>query len=349
MLLLLLLLQDGWRSEEVGEGVVWKTRRFDDLYGAPQSVGVLDCDLATARLAFVPAEKGLERTSVIAARSRAVAAVNGGYYSKEGRPLGILKIDGLLLSPAAEGRGALGVDAAGALLFARLDGGDWPEARHALGGVPLLLENGVVPDMTRERAAHLVARHPRTAAGTTASGRALLVVVDGRSSRAAGMSCAELADFLKTLGCVWALNLDGGGSSTLWVRGAGVRNAPSDASGERPLANIVAVLAKDVVFADTDAARFDGEWTRVKGGVGEDYATGRGTARWRLKVEFAGDYEIFVSRPRGTSAGRWRVNGEAAEPQGEGWASLGRRRLEAGELELSVTDGAADAARLLEK
>ena len=316
LLLVLLLLQDGWRAEEVGEGVVWKTRRWESLYGAPQSAGVLDCDPATSRVRFAASEKALEKTSAIAARTRAVAAVNGGYFAKDGAPLGILRIDGVLISPATDGRGAVGIDERGAFFFKRLPGGNgWPEMRHAMGGVPILLEDGAVPEMERERAAHLQARHPRTAIGTTAAGRVLLVVVDGRRSDAAGMSCAELADFVRTLGCAWALNLDGGGSTTLWVRGPGVVNAPSDVTGERPVANGVTVTAKDVVM----------------GGAG---------TRWRLKVEFEGEYEVTARNP----TGRWKVAGEEVEPVG---GSLGRWRLKPGTLE--VEGGSAEALRLAEK
>jgi exopolysaccharide biosynthesis protein len=55
------------------------------------------------------------------------------------------------------------------------------------------------------------------------------------------MSLAELTDLFQQLGAVEALNLDGGGSTALVVRGA-VANRPSDASGERPVANALMLL-----------------------------------------------------------------------------------------------------------
>jgi len=78
-------------------------------------------------------------------------------------------------------------------------------------------------------------KHPRTAVGLK-SDALLFVVVDGRQpGYSEGMTLFELAEFLRNAGCTDALNLDGGGSTTLWVRGA-VVNRPSDGR-ERPIAN----------------------------------------------------------------------------------------------------------------
>lgn len=72
-------------------------------------------------------------------------------------------------------------------------------------------------------------RHPRTAMGLTADRKTfILAVVDGRSTRSAGMYGTELAKLMKTLGAHTAFNLDGGGSSQMFVRGQGTINRPSD-------------------------------------------------------------------------------------------------------------------------
>jgi exopolysaccharide biosynthesis protein len=52
----------------------------------------------------------------------------------------------------------------------------------------------------------------------------------------------QLARELRALGVVDAVNLDGGGSATMWVRGLGVVNHPTDSSGERPVANALVIL-----------------------------------------------------------------------------------------------------------
>jgi hypothetical protein len=111
--------------------------------------------------------------------------------------------------------------------------------REMVGGHPRLLRAGEVVENTGSFA---TTRHPRSAVGWRADGTLLFVVVDGRQAGySAGMSLAELTDLFQQLGAVEALNLDGGGSTALVVRGA-VANRPSDASGERPVANALMLL-----------------------------------------------------------------------------------------------------------
>jgi hypothetical protein len=89
-------------------------------------------------------------------------------------------------------------------------------------------------------------RHPRTAVGLARAGRELLLVgVDGRGSNGStGMSLVELGRWMRALGATAAANLDGGGSTTVWVRGAGVVNRPSDPTGERPVGNALIVVGR---------------------------------------------------------------------------------------------------------
>jgi exopolysaccharide biosynthesis protein len=87
-------------------------------------------------------------------------------------------------------------------------------------------------------------RHPRTAVGVRADGRILLVTVDGRQpEHSVGMTIAELAAILRELGAVEAINMDGGGSTTM-VAGGRVVNHPSDLTGERPVGDALLVLAR---------------------------------------------------------------------------------------------------------
>ncbi len=114
----------------------------------------------------------------------------------------------------------------------------WNTIRHAVCGGPRLIENGRTSiNGKEEKFDHSIVhgRHPRTAVAMTFDGDLLLVVVDGRSQRNAGMKLDELATYLRTLGARHAINLDGGGSSSMIVRGRTV-NAPSDGR-ERRISN----------------------------------------------------------------------------------------------------------------
>jgi hypothetical protein len=111
-----------------------------------------------------------------------------------------------------------------------------------IGGNPMLVEDGqiVAPDASCTE--YLCRRHPRSAVGVTATNKVLMVVVDGRKSTSVGMRLDELARYMKSLGAVSAMNFDGGGSATMWIKGMGVVNAPTDSSGERSVTNALVVL-----------------------------------------------------------------------------------------------------------
>ena len=84
-----------------------------------------------------------------------------------------------------------------------------------------------------------VRRNPRTMAGTTGNGDVLLVAVDGHEQgHSVGLSFPEEAALMRALGATQAVNLDGGGSTTL-VSGGQVVNVPSDATGERAIGDAV--------------------------------------------------------------------------------------------------------------
>jgi Phosphodiester glycosidase len=106
-------------------------------------------------------------------------------------------------------------------------------AEEVVSGSALLLKGGVTqfaPTCGRD----LCQRNPRTAVGIAGNGRIILVVVDGRTSVSVGYTLYQLGKEMQALGAVDAANLDGGGSATMWVRGLGVVNHPTDSTGERP-------------------------------------------------------------------------------------------------------------------
>jgi hypothetical protein len=115
-----------------------------------------------------------------------------------------------------------------------------------IGGGPVLVRGGravriEVPDDDAYQFKSMRERHPRSAVGWNAE-HLFLVTSDGRREGAAGMTLEELGAYLASLGCTEAMNLDGGGSATLWAGGA-IRNQPSDGS-ERPIANALAIVRK---------------------------------------------------------------------------------------------------------
>jgi hypothetical protein len=173
--------------------------------------------------------------------------------------------------------------------------GSWMQG--VVSGKPDLLRNGVATS-GQHATSFCTTRHPRTALGLSGDGRTLyLVVVDGRSTASVGMTCAELATLLSGLGAHHALNLDGGGSSAMYVRGQGVVNRPSDGT-ERVVANHLAVFAPSAnsqgtlkgIISDgpNPAARLSGVTVRITGGPS-------------LVTDASGVYELQVP------AGTWTI------------------------------------------
>lgn len=114
---------------------------------------------------------------------------------------------------------------------------DFSKARNAISGAPLLIKDGkIVPKLDNTK------RHPRTLVGFAGT-KVVLAVVDGRQpTLSIGMSYQEEAELMQRLGCTDALNLDGGGSTTMWFDGK-VVNSPS-AGALRPVGNALVLLRR---------------------------------------------------------------------------------------------------------
>lgn len=139
-------------------------------------------------------------------------------------------------------------------VISKLEGGaDYTNAKWAVAGGPTLLSSGrqvVAVGAERFQQDFVNSRHPRTGIGITPDGEILFVVVDGRSSLSAGLSLSEFASLFRELGCTDAINLDGGGSSTLYVAGS-VLNRPSDGT-ERRVGNALLLFLPELPSAITD-------------------------------------------------------------------------------------------------
>lgn len=106
---------------------------------------------------------------------------------------------------------------------------------------PLLIKDSLIQKLPDMSFTHK--RHPRTCLGITPKA-IIFITIDGRSDQAAGMNLHEVQKFMLQLGCRDAINLDGGGSTSMWIKGKGLVNKPSDKSGERPVANALIIREK---------------------------------------------------------------------------------------------------------
>jgi exopolysaccharide biosynthesis protein len=119
--------------------------------------------------------------------------------------------------------------------------------RTAVGGGPVLVQNNKVQISNNEERKFagkaIDDRHPRTAIGYTNDNRIIILVAEGRSETASGLTLTQEATILKNLGCKEAINLDGGGSSCMLLNGKQT-NSPSDKEGERPVPSVFIIEKK---------------------------------------------------------------------------------------------------------
>jgi len=190
-------------------------------------------------------ERGLTVTE-FASRNGAVVAINGDYFDLELRPIGLAMGGGRVWAEAIESirrQEVVGVGGRRVQIFPRLDPLRAPEPwmSGAVSGWPAVVADCEPVDRLPGSDHFTLAPHPRTAVGLSADQRMLyLVVADGRREGVPGLTLPELARLMDDLGACTAVNLDGGGSSAMWVRDR-IVNRPSDLI-ERPVANHLAVL-----------------------------------------------------------------------------------------------------------
>jgi len=118
------------------------------------------------------------------------------------------------------------------------------EFSEALSAGPILFADGASYVTSDEEVffnTSILNVHPRTAIGYTSEGDLLLLIVDGRQSDSRGVNLDELAHIMKSIGAVEALNLDGGGSSSVFANGR-LLNKPVGGAEQREVMSAIAIF-----------------------------------------------------------------------------------------------------------
>lgn len=249
------------------EGVIYRSIRSGSQ---PWDLHLIEVDATRCDLGYrvVRAEEEEGRASVaeMARRSEpgVIAAVNGDFFTPEDLPLGVEVTDGKIRNRTSRPVFAWKpgeLPWVGAVQWEEgiLRLGGWATSTapdptvQVVAGFPALLRGGaVVGDLElATRPEFAGERHPRTAIGFDVSeNRLWLVVLEGRREGVSeGMTLPELVDLFHALGAGEAINFDGGGSSTMVIRGASVSRA-SDPVGARPVVNAL-VLRQDSSYCST--------------------------------------------------------------------------------------------------
>ena len=251
----LAIVTSKWSTSSPQKGVVYKSLRIDNLYKGPQSINLIEISRSSKLRLAVAHDNRMRRTSDMAQGHNAVVAINGTFYNmREGNSTCFYKVDKELIDSTTAYEAAIRVNGAVYLMGRKVCILDWTrdiERNYkgskgtVLAAGPIMLEDGHKADWSECDDGFIETKHPRSAIYTTRDGKVVLLTVDGRSSgNAAGMSIPELMHLIRVLGGYDALNLDGGGSTTLWIEGAGVVNYPCDNKkfdheGERRVSNCI--------------------------------------------------------------------------------------------------------------
>lgn len=256
-----------WNILEIEPGVTLKQVHFDNqnLFGANQFISIIEIEAGSGKQIEIVPSPVLTETPVLAKNSSALAAVNGSFFkfnyqhnTVDYNSVDYIRKKNQKLAPntytsskrSMHQRGALAIYDGELYILLADKVKDWEKYIQAseiiTTGPALRIDSQDVP---LEKSSFYTARHPRTAVAKKENGNILFFTVDGRSKESAGMSLAELQNTLKWIGAAYVINLDGGGSTTMYVKGAsgnGVVNHPSDNKkfdnqGARKVANIVIV------------------------------------------------------------------------------------------------------------
>ncbi len=257
------LVNARWQADTV-EGMVLKTVHFQqkEYFHSNQFLAILEIPASSGRKLCFAYEPVRAKTSEIAEKHHAIAAVNGSFFDMNRHyPICHLRIDSVDVGFNEPGKdtlnrkyyqyGTLVLDSGRAQILHTDSARLWEcclPYRDIMTAGPLLIYKGIAQPM-RNDLSFVYKRHNRTAIGIRPDGTVLLLVVDGRFRESEGMSLGELISTLRWLGCGDALNLDGGGSTTLYVRNrphGGVVNHPSDNGrydyfGERTVSNVILI------------------------------------------------------------------------------------------------------------
>lgn len=246
-----------WETQKIARGVIWKHFKFEKcLFDTNENINIIEINPNKKLKITLGYEKQvLKTTSAFAKQAEAIAAVNGSFFDvKNGGSVDMLRSNGEVISAnIVDKRGVRARHQRSALLFnkgklsiAKWDGTiDWESKLNGdlLNSGPLLIYNHIAEDL--DTSAFTRARHPRSAIAITHN-RVLMITVDGRNANSAGVNLYELAKILNWLKAKQGINLDGGGSTTMWTSNSGIVNYPCDNKkwdheGERKVANVILV------------------------------------------------------------------------------------------------------------
>ncbi len=311
-------------KEPVAPGVTWQTASHGKKF--KQRINIFEIDMSNRNVEVVPVFKSggnvatapQELTSAMATRIDAVAAINAGYFGS-GLTNSYTEIDGVHLGGAGtnmtaeNGRSIVGFSGNHQAIPKRtkltsslvpLDPTNWDKIVDAIAGRGhFVTANGVLVTVDNEATVsdHYALRHPRTVIGfSTNPYKVYMVTVDGRSAIALGMTYQELGQLMADLGVEQSISLDGGGSTTAWLKDMGIVNVPSDGV-ERYVISAWAVITGMTMDNTVEEVSVSGTWTTTTHSqhyylnqLESHSSLGTSTVTWTPDLVLSGQYKVYA-------------------------------------------------------
>lgn len=252
--------QTSQKTETVTDSLNFIQIRTDSIFNSNQIISLLTVqktDLKKLKVEFGFSKSDLKKTSSFAKSKNALAAINGGFFNiDEGGSVSYFEINDSVISRQRNPElkwgvsdriinGAIVIVNDSIIKIEQALSEQFYESSNKESAVlvtgPVLLLNSEVMSLPQKK--FVTNRHPRTCLCKKKTSL-VFITIDGRSKEAEGMNLFEVQKFLLRIGCVDAINLDGGGSTTMWIHDKGVVNFPSDKTGERPVSNVLLLLNK---------------------------------------------------------------------------------------------------------
>lgn len=234
----LIFVNTDWGWQDIGNGAKAGSAQLT-LFDAPQFISIVKYPMSRFKTSIISCpEDKRGTTDVIAKQNDAKIACNGSYFNmRKLTPVTFFSINGEVLGETTPGEkfrvtGAVTASKNGKKVTIEFCDSTLTESLSkkfyaVLASGPILIKNGkTIPASTS--GSFFTARHPRTIIGVK-DGYVYMVDIDGRfKGQAVGATIPETAAVARYLGLKDALNLDGGGSSTVWTEKTGVLNHPND-------------------------------------------------------------------------------------------------------------------------
>lgn len=258
------------RCFQITPSILWTQKEMATFWGY-LLINELKIDVKNenVELKVVEAEDNSNKfktLSEIAEKNNALIAINGGFFNKEGSA-GLVIIDGNIKKYPVEKRPprtAFGITKDKEILIDRVrkiedkvastGGGIWDNVIYALGAGPRIIEKEKIALTTTAESFekggnNITPKAGRTVLGTLKNGELIFITFSGyRDSHLEGIKLENLAEYLVQLGVKDALNLDGGGSTGMWIKNKLVSRPPGGSKFERKIANAVLIYDKEPVL-----------------------------------------------------------------------------------------------------